>query len=309
MTVSNTTRRTSATGTATVGQEISFSFPAGATSDIVVKTRITATGIEATLAETTNYTIALTGDTGGTVTMVTAVAATSQIHVIRDTPDTQSLGLAQGGTFNAENVEGALDRNTKNVIENTDGLSRALVMPDTDSSGLDMTMPSSVDRADNFMAFNSSGEPTVVASVAPSTTTITAAAETVLDDATIGAMRTTLGVAIGTNVQAYDAQLADIAALAVTDGNVIVGDGTNWVAENGGTARTSLGAAADADVLKHDGSVAFTGTGVGFRDQDDMLSNDATAPPSQQSVRAFLYSIVGYDGSVVMYNDEVVTYS
>jgi hypothetical protein len=35
--------------------------------------------------------------------------------------------------------------------------------------------------------------------------------------------------------------LNDIAALAVTDGNIIVGDGTNWVAESGATARTSLG--------------------------------------------------------------------
>jgi len=47
--------------------------------------------------------------------------------------------------------------------------------------------------------------------------------------------------AIGTTVQAYDAQLADVAGLAVTDGNFIVGDGTNFVAESGNTARTSLG--------------------------------------------------------------------
>jgi len=39
----------------------------------------------------------------------------------------------------------------------------------------------------------------------------------------------------------YDAQLADVAGLAVTDGNFIVGNGTNFVAESGATARTSLG--------------------------------------------------------------------
>ena len=39
----------------------------------------------------------------------------------------------------------------------------------------------------------------------------------------------------------WDAQLSDIAGLAVTDGNFIVGDGSNWVAESGNTARTSLG--------------------------------------------------------------------
>lgn len=41
--------------------------------------------------------------------------------------------------------------------------------------------------------------------------------------------------------QASDAGLTDIAGLAVTDGNIIVGDGANWVAESGATARTSLG--------------------------------------------------------------------
>lgn len=48
-------------------------------------------------------------------------------------------------------------------------------------------------------------------------------------------------LAIGSDVQAYDAGLADIAGLAVTDGNFIVGDGANWVAESGATARTSIG--------------------------------------------------------------------
>lgn len=46
---------------------------------------------------------------------------------------------------------------------------------------------------------------------------------------TESAARTALGLAIGTNVQAYDAQLTDVAGLAPTKGRLIVGDGTNWV--------------------------------------------------------------------------------
>ena len=41
--------------------------------------------------------------------------------------------------------------------------------------------------------------------------------------------------------QNYDAGLADIAGLTPTDGNFIVGNGSNFVAESGNTARTSLG--------------------------------------------------------------------
>lgn len=53
---------------------------------------------------------------------------------------------------------------------------------------------------------------------------------------------------IGSTVQAYDAGLTDIAGLAVTDSNIIVGDGANWVAETGATARTSLGLGTTDDV-------------------------------------------------------------
>ena len=70
---------------------------------------------------------------------------------------------------------------------------------------------------------------------------------------------TELGLVTGTNVQAWDAQLDDIAALAVTDGNIIVGNGANWVAESGTTARTSLG-------LGTGDSPQFTGIELGHAD-------------------------------------------
>ena len=59
--------------------------------------------------------------------------------------------------------------------------------------------------------------------------------------ATAAAARTALGLAIGSDVQAYDADLDAISALAKTDGGIIVGNGSAFVLETGATARTSLG--------------------------------------------------------------------
>ena len=53
--------------------------------------------------------------------------------------------------------------------------------------------------------------------------------------------RTSLGLVIGTDVQAFDQQLVDVAGLTPTDSNFIVGDGTNFIIEADNIARTSLG--------------------------------------------------------------------
>ena len=88
------------------------------------------------------------------------------------------------------------------------------------------------------------------------------------DDGGIGAItasgaRTALGLEIGTNIQAYDAQLADIAGLTPTDANFIVGDGSNFVLESGNTARASLGLDSDSPTFNNltlSGNLTVQGT-------------------------------------------------
>jgi hypothetical protein len=85
-------------------------------------------------------------------------------------------------------------------------------------------------------------------------TSLSAAARTVLDDSSVGDMRTTLGVAIGSDVQANDAVLDDLAALGVIANNeIIVGTGAGTYAnESGATLRTSIGVAIGSDVQAYD---------------------------------------------------------
>ena len=201
----NQTNHKSAVGTATIGQAVTFLFPISETSDIVVKSVVTLTGVETLLAITTNYTVTIADDDGGgTVTMVTAVAATSTIHITRATPMTQELDLVAGGTFNAENIEDSLDKVTKMAIDNKKALDFCLRLPDTDSESAELSAFAT--RAGKFLYFGAGdGDPTVAESVTTGETTISAFAETVIDDADAGAMFDTLGISAFSQTMLDDA--------------------------------------------------------------------------------------------------------
>ena len=252
MTVQDVTSRTSAVGTNTAGQEVAFTFPINATSDLVVKTRLTSSGAESALTETTDYTVLINGDAGGVVTMVSAIATTYEIHIRRDTPSTQALDLEQGGSFSAENIEEALDKLTRRVNDHDDDLLRCIRAPATDATGLDMGIDDSVARASAYLTFDSNGDPTVTTTVAAGSVTFGAFGTSVAATATEAAFKTLANLESGTDVQAWDAQLDDIAALVPTDSYFIVGDGTNWVRETAGTVLTSLGITAYMQTLLDD---------------------------------------------------------
>ena len=56
--------------------------------------------------------------------------------------------------------------------------------------------------------------------------------------------------------QPIDSDLTTLAGLAKTDGNIIVGNGSNWVTESGATARASLGLTIGTHVQAYDADLA-----------------------------------------------------
>jgi hypothetical protein len=257
MTVANQTNRVQARGNNSAGQIIPFYYPISATSDLLVIQVSRTTGVETELTETTDYTVEILGDTGGNVSLVSAIGTGFNIMVVRRMPYTQSMDLEQGDAFVAENVEDAIDKNTKLILQNKDRIDRGLVAPDGDPTSItdNMELPSNIDRASAYLYFDASGLPTAVNPLTTGTASISNYMETILDDVNEATFKATTNLETGTDIQAWDAQLDDIAALAVTDGNIIVADGSNWVAESGATARASIGAIQADDILVYEEEV------------------------------------------------------
>lgn len=90
--------------------------------------------------------------------------------------------------------------------------------------------------------------------------TFTAAGRALVDDADATAQRATLGLVIGTDVQAYDADLAALAGLSGVQGDVIYRDGSQWQRLAAGTSGYFLktnGAAANPAWAAAGGSNAY----------------------------------------------------
>jgi len=75
---------------------------------------------------------------------------------------------------------------------------------------------------------------------------------TALTSVTTATLTSALSLNVGSDVQAWDDDLDDIAALDKTNSSIMVGDGTDWVLEAPATARTSLGLAIGTNVQAYD---------------------------------------------------------
>jgi hypothetical protein len=92
-----------------------------------------------------------------------------------------------------------------------------------------------------YIVKNNSGESVVLTQGSGGNVTVADGKSAIVYADGAGAGAAVVDITSTFNFQAASAALTAIAALAVTDGNIIVGNGSTWVAESGATARTSLG--------------------------------------------------------------------
>jgi hypothetical protein len=200
MSVSSTVSRIQQACNGSVTQ-FPFSFPIIDTSDLkVILTN--PSGEDTELTETTDYSVSATNDdysSGGTVTTVQTYATGYMITIYRDVEITQEEDFIEGMPTLYETFESGLDKLTMIAQQLYDKLLRSLVAPESDLSTTALELPSSSDRALKYLAFDADGRP-LASSTSLAETPVSSFCETLLDDETPAAARTTLELNLDTDI-------------------------------------------------------------------------------------------------------------
>ena len=192
-----------------------------------------------------------------------------------------TLGLTANGKSLVTAADYAAMRALLDLEVGTDFLSPAAIAAAYQPLDGDLTAIAALtSAADKGIQFTGAGT--------AATYDLTAAGKALLDDADASAQRTTLGLVIGTNVQAYSSVLANTTASFTTADETKL-DGIEALADV--TDATNVAAA--GAVMESDTSTASMSFVI---DEDSMASDSATKVPTQQSVKAYVDAAVGSGG-------------
>ena len=142
-----------------------FTYKVFSTADVQVIRLTISTGLETTLTIVTDYNITLNGDQdsnpGGNIVLVTPLLALYTLTATSDIANLQPTDLTNQGGFYPEVITDALDRATIQIQQISDIGDRTLKIPISDGA-LNMELPTTSQRINTILGFDSAGLPTVL---------------------------------------------------------------------------------------------------------------------------------------------------
>ena len=152
------------------------------------------------------------GYNGGSV-VLGAASTQNNIIISRNVPDARTSDFPYpSATINIKTLNTDLDKIVAVQQQFDRDLEKTIRLADGDTSTVG-TIGSASARASKFLYFDSTGGATVAGlTLSGTTVSVSAFMLTVLDDASAADVRTSLGSAIGSDVQIYNADLTDLAA-------------------------------------------------------------------------------------------------
>ena len=158
--ISATTRRIVYTGSAGTG-------PYAYAFNILVNTDLAVYFNDTELTLTTDYTVAISADGTGSVTIVvgtnvpTTPDADDRITIVGDRTIQRTTDFTTGGPLFAASLNDELDSLTIFTQQNLEQSNRSLRAPNTDPTTVNMELPDNTLRANKTLAFDSTGNPTI----------------------------------------------------------------------------------------------------------------------------------------------------
>lgn len=301
--ISNVSRRVvlAASGTG----PYSFNFEILAAGDIAVYKDDTL------LTLTTDYTVTINTNGTGYVTLTATPVGATQIAIVGDRTIQRTSDFTTGGDLFATSLNDELDSLTIFAQQNAEGVSRALVAPQTDPTTINMTLPRKADRANKYLAFDADGNPEpgdtavdveTVATNINSVNTVSASIASVNTTATNIANVNTVAGSIA-NVNATGGSIANVNAVAAEVGTG--GDVTIVAADLVGTDTIGTVAADIANVNATGGSIAnvnAVAAELGTGGDVTVVSADLTGSDTIGTVAGSIANVNATGGSITNVN-------
>jgi hypothetical protein len=140
--------------------------PYAFTFEILAATDIAVYKDDVLLTLTTHYTVTINANGTGSVTITAAGLALSptsptQYAIVGNRTIARTTDFTTGGDFFANVLNDELDQQTIFNQQNSEGLQRALVAPQTDPTTINMILPRATLRANKTLGFDASGNPSL----------------------------------------------------------------------------------------------------------------------------------------------------